>query len=94
MSRPDPKFTASRLLRVLGGACAAAGFLAWGGLLWTAIASLEDVTPEGEGGGRLVLLGLTGTLLMIAGMILLHVAADAAERDERTPPEGPASSGG
>ena len=85
-----PRTSAGPLvLRLLGGLCAAAGFLAWVGLAWRAIADLDGVTAQGDEGGRLMRWALTGTLLMILGTVLLHVAADATERDEqeeRTPP--------
>jgi hypothetical protein len=70
-----------RLLRVLGVLCAAAGVLAWIGLAWQAVARLDEVTPEGDEGGRLLAWGLTGTVLMIVGMVVLHAAADASRRE-------------
>lgn len=77
------------MLRLLGGLCAAAGLLAWIGVAWEAISDLDGVTPQSDKGGRLMVWALTGTVLMIVGMVLLHVAADAAEREETedgTPP--------
>lgn len=70
------------LLQLLGGLCAAAGFLSWIGLAWRAFSDLERVTPQNEEGGRLLTWALTGTLLMIVGMVLLHAAAEAAGREE------------
>lgn len=78
------------LLRWLGGLCATAGLLAWIGLAWRAISDLDGVTPEGEEGGRLLGWGLTGTVLMIVGMILLHLAVIASEgedQEELGPPQ-------
>lgn len=69
-----------RLLRLLGIACAIAGFGAWVGLAWQAFVSADEITPESDEGGRLMTWALTGTLLMIAGLGLLHVVADAARR--------------
>ena len=73
------------ILRFVGGLCAVAGFLAWIGLAWRAIADLEGVTPESDEGGRLMVWGLTGTVLMILGMVLLHVAAAGAETEQEGP---------
>lgn len=67
-------------LRVLGGVCSAAGGLAWVVLGWKAVEGIDRVTPQGEEGGRLMVWAVTGTLLMIGGMVLLHVAS-AAEED-------------
>ena len=77
---------AHHVLRLLGALFALAGLLAWGGLAWKAVAAIDDVNPQGEEGARLLTWGLTGTLLMIVGMVLFHLAADAAEKDEEEPP--------
>ena len=77
------------VLRLLGGLCAAAGVLAWVGLAWKASSSLDGVTAQGDEGGRLLAWGLTGTVLMIVGAVLLHFAVDpseAEEQDEHAPP--------
>jgi hypothetical protein len=77
------------VLRLLGGLCATAGFIAWVALAWKASSSRDGVTPQGDEGGRLLVWGLTGTVLMIVGAVLLHFAVDAVDRhkqDERTPP--------
>lgn len=77
------------LLRLIGGLCATAGFLAWIGVAWKAISDIEGVTPQSGLGGRLMLLAVTGTVLMIVGMVILHVAQVAAERTaqgEDSPP--------
>ena len=82
-------FSKHGLLQLLGALCATAGVLAWIDLAWRAFAEVDRVSPQGEEGGRLLVRGLTGTLLMIAGTVLLHVAANAAEEGEpreRTPP--------
>lgn len=74
-------------LRLLGGLCAAAGALAWAGLAWQAFSQLEEISPQSDEGGRLMRWALTGTLLMIVGMLLLHVGAEPAEdEDERVHP--------
>ncbi len=62
------------VLRLLGGALALAGFAAWVRLVWVALADLDEVSPEGGAGTSLVTWGLTGTVLMISGMIVLHFA--------------------
>ncbi len=46
---------------------------------WSAFSDLDGMTSKSGEGGRLVVRGLTGTMLMIVGMILLHVAEDAPE---------------
>ena len=74
------------LLRLLGVLCSTAGFLAWVGLAWKAISDLDDVTPESDEGGRLMVWALSGTLLMILGMVLLHLAQDVAEREASEDP--------
>ena len=77
------------LLRLLGVLCAVAGFLAWIGLAWKAFSDIDGVTPESDEGGRLMIWAVTGTVLMILGMVLLHLAPDEAEPgapEERTPP--------
>ncbi len=74
-----------QVLRFLGGVCGTIGFLAWIALAWKAVAGLEDITPQSEEGGRLMVWALAGTLLMILGTVLLHAAGRVAEGDERTP---------
>ena len=64
------------LLRLLGGLFAAIGFVAWMGLAWTGISELDTVSAESEEAGTLMFWALSGTILMIVGMILLHVADD------------------
>ena len=81
--------TGHLFLRLLGGLCAAAGFLAWIGLLWRASSDLDGVTPQSDEGGRLMVWALVGTVLMICGAIVLHLAQDAAERDDREEPGPP-----
>jgi uncharacterized membrane protein YidH (DUF202 family) len=66
-------------LILIGGLVAMAGLLAWIGVAWRAIADLDSVTPEGAEGGRLMLWALTGTVLMILGMIILHFAQNKAD---------------
>tara|TARA_R110002072_G_scaffold167853_1_gene321396 strand:+ start:2144 stop:2404 length:261 start_codon:yes stop_codon:yes gene_type:complete len=68
-----------RALLVLGVLCAAVGLLAWIVVGWSAFSDLEGMTAKSDEGGRLMVRGLTGTVLMIVGMILLHVAEDAPE---------------
>ena len=77
-----------QIVRLLGGLCAATGVLAWVALVWKASSSLDGVTPQGDEGGRLLAWGLTGTVLMIIGAVLLHFAVDPPEEDEqeRRPP--------
>ncbi len=76
-------------LRLAGGLLGVVGFLAWIGVAWRAVADVESVTPQGEEGGRLMVWAVTGTVLMIGGTILLHLAADASEREERKDGTGP-----
>lgn len=78
----------SVILRILGALCAAAGFIAWICLAWKAITDLDSVTPQSEEGGSLVTWALSGTLLLIFGMIILHFiehAGEEEEPEERTP---------
>ena len=66
-----------------------AGVLAWIRLAWEAISGLDGVTPQSDEGGRLMVWALAGTVLMVVGVLILHVAADAPEDEEqegRTPP--------
>jgi len=74
------------LLRLLGALCAAAGLLAWIGVAWTAFSDPDRATPQNGEGGRLTGWALVGTVVTIVGMILLHLAAQRAERGEREPP--------
>lgn len=69
------------LLRLLGVVCAAGGLLAWVGVAWTAFSDPDVATPQGEAGGRLTAWALVGTVAAILGMIFLHLAARADERD-------------
>jgi len=71
------------LVRLLGIGCAAVGILAWARVAWRAVASIDSISSQSDEGGRLLVWGLTGTLLMIAGAVLLHVAASADEREEQ-----------
>jgi hypothetical protein len=78
-----------QLLRLLGGLCSAVGVLAWIRLAWAALSDPDGVTPQSDAGGRLMLWALTGTVLMIAGVLLLHFAPDGPEdeqRGDRSPP--------
>jgi hypothetical protein len=77
------------LLRLLGGLCATAGVLAWIRVAWTATSNLDDLTLESGVGERLLVLGLTGTVLMIVGAVLLHVAAAAPEHGGHEEPAPP-----
>lgn len=70
-------------LRLLAGLFAAAGFLAWIGVAWRAFSGIDNITAQSDEGGRLMSWALAGTVLMIVGMVLLHVAADAADRDRQ-----------
>jgi hypothetical protein len=69
-------------LRLLGAVLTVAGFLAWIRLGWKAISDLEEVTPQSAEGGQLMVWALSGTVLMISGMIVLHLPRDAEEREE------------
>jgi hypothetical protein len=71
------------LLRLLGGLCAVVGVLAWVGLAWKASSNPDAVTPQSEEGGSLMVWALFGTVLMIVGALLLHVAPDGAEDGEQ-----------
>lgn len=64
------------ILLLLGGLCATAGFLAWVALGWRAFSNLDGVTPQSDEGGHLMVWALTGTVVMILGMVLLHVAGE------------------
>ena len=77
------------LLRIAGVLCIAAGTWAWGSVAWAALAEIDDLTPQSEAGGRMVGRAITGTVVMIAGMILLHFGQDAAERNQRDEPSSP-----
>jgi hypothetical protein len=77
------------LLQLLGVLLATAGVLAWIGLAGQAISDPEGVTPQSDEGGSRMAWALAGTVLMIAGLLVLHVAPDGPEegaRDDRTPP--------
>jgi len=66
-----------------------AGLVAWIGLAWSVFADPEAVTPQSDAGGRLMTRALLGTVLMISGAVLLHLAQSAAEREaeeEHDPP--------
>lgn len=75
-------------LSLIGGLCAAAGLLAWIGVAWKAISDLDGVTPQSDEGEHLMVWALTGTVLMILGMVILHFVQHAAEREaqEERPP--------
>ncbi len=77
-------------LRLVGGLLTAAGLFAWIGLIWTAFSDFDSVTPQSDEGGRLMRRALTGTLLMILGMVILHLGQDADESDteDDQPPQG------
>jgi len=74
------------LLRLLGALCATAGVVAWIFVGWTALANLDELTAESGVGERLLLFGLVGTVLMIAGTVLMHVSAGAPDCDGREEP--------
>ncbi len=76
------EFSRQLLLRVIGGLCIVVGGLAWIRLAWKAISNLDSVTRQSEVGGRLMVWAISGTVLMIFGMIVLHFAEHAAERTE------------
>lgn len=75
--------TGPLLLRVVAGLLVLAGLLVWGGLAWTAVTQLDELSSKGEQGRDLMARALLGTVLMILGMIVLHFAADATERIEQ-----------
>lgn len=81
--------TGQHLLRLSGGVCGVVGFLAWIAVAWKAFSGLDGVTAENEEGARLLGWALAGTLLMILGTVLMHVAADEAEQalEEEGPSE-------
>ena len=77
------------VLLFLGILCAAVGLLAWGVVGWKAFSDLDGMSSKSGEGGRLVVWGLTGTVLMIVGMLIMHVAEDAseeAEQEDSAPP--------
>ena len=51
---------------------------------WVAVTDLDSVTPESDLGRSMMGWAVLGTLIMIAGMILLHFAADSAEEGPRS----------
>ena len=67
---------------LLGILCAAAGFFAWIVVGWKAFTNLDGMTSKSDEGGRLMIWGLIGTVLMIVGMVILHLSDRAPERDE------------
>ena len=79
---PAPRSGGQVVLRLLGGASALAGVFAWIRVGWKAISDLDAITAEGAEGGRLVVWGLTGTVLMIVGVVLLHVASGGESEPE------------
>ena len=77
-----PKANSQTLLVILGSLCCTAGFVAWVAFGWKAVEELDNVDAEGELGTQLMKWGVTGTVLMIVGMIFLHVVQSQAEQDE------------
>lgn len=67
------------ILLVISGLCVATGMASWLIMAWKAVTGLENVTPQSDTGGSLMGWAVSGTLLMITGMIMLHFAADMAE---------------
>ena len=72
------------LLLILAGLCVAAGVTIWLVQVWVAVTELDKVTPESDLGRSMMGWTVLGTLIMIAGMILLHFAADLAETSIRS----------
>ena len=72
---------AHHALRLLGVFVATLGLFAWIVLAWKAVANLDEVSPRSEEGGRLMAWALSGTGLMIAGLVLLHFAESASEEE-------------
>ena len=70
------------VLRVAAWLMASLGLLAWIRVGWKASSSVDEVTPQGQEGSELMAWALTGTMLMIFGMVLLHFAADGSEQGE------------
>lgn len=79
----------TRLLRLLGVLASIGGLLAWVGLAWRALSDLEAVTADSPEGARLMTWALVGTLAMILGTVLLHLAANADESSERADAKEP-----
>lgn len=79
------------LLLLLAGLCVASGVAIWVAQAWVAVTDLDQVTPESDLGRSMMGWAVLGTLIMIAGMILLHFAADSAE--EATPEQGTSQDG-
>ena len=75
-----------RSFRLLGVLCMVGGLCSWGALGWGALKELDRVTPESDVGGRLLAWGLVGTVLMIAGLAFLQIAARAEESAEAPRP--------
>ncbi len=48
-------------------------------MAWKAVSDMDGVTPQSGEGGRLMAWAVTGTVLMIAGTIVLHVAHGGSE---------------
>ena len=80
-----PSPAGPKVLRLLGALCATAGALAWIRLAWNAVTLLDEVAPQGDQGTRLLTWGVTGTVLMVVGMVLLHTGA--AHQSGGSPPE-------
>lgn len=72
----------SLFLLLIAGLCVTAGMGTWLFLAWTAVMDIDSVTPQTEMGGSMMNWAVSGTLLMMGGMILLHFAADLAEQTE------------
>ncbi len=68
------------LLLLIAGLCVATGMATWLILAWRTVTDLDSVTPQSDTGGNMMGWALSGTLLMITGMIMLHFAADMAEQ--------------
>ena len=69
-------------MRLLAALFAAAGFSAWIYVAWKALTELDEISPENETGSDLMVWGVSGTVLMIFGAILLHFAAARSEHGE------------
>lgn len=78
-------FAEHRVLHLLGGLFALAGFLAWVAVAWEGISSFGEVRAQSDEGGRLMVWAVTGTLLMIVGAVLLQFAAAKTDARSRTP---------
>jgi len=74
--------TGRTFVLLLGGLCAVAGIAAWIVLGWKALAEIDGIEAHSAAGGRLIVWGLTGTLLMIAGSVILHIAQPREDQEQ------------